>query len=62
MCLEVYFISRVVYPCALLTSNNLCFTRQEYFFNYDISKLFNLKIQSSLVLEGKSSEILNCKC
>ena len=35
---------------------------QEHFFNYDVSKLFNLKIQTSLVLEGKWSEILNCKC
>ena len=27
------------------------------FFNHDASKLFNLKIQSSLVLKGKCSDI-----
>ena len=52
----IHFISRVVYPRALLTSYNLHFTRQEFFFNYDVSKPFNRKIQNYLVLEGKCSE------
>ena len=60
MLTSIYFIGRVVYPRAFLTSYNLRFTRPEPFFNYDVSKLFNLKIQSSLVLKGKWSEILKC--
>ena len=51
MLTRIYFIGIVVYPRALLTSYNLRFTRQGSFFNHDASKLFNLKIQSSLVLE-----------
>ena len=50
---SIHFIDRVVYPRALFTSYNLRFTRQERVFNYDASKLFNLEIKSSLVLEGK---------
>ena len=34
-------------------SYNLHFTRQEHILNFDVSKLFNLEIESSLVLEGK---------
>ena len=56
---SIYFIDRVVYPCVLLTSYNLRFIIQEHFFTYDDSKLFSLKLQSSLVLEGKCSEV--CK-
>ena len=37
-------------------SYNLCFTRQKRFFNHDVSKLFNLKLQSSLMLEGKCAQ------
>ena len=35
---SIYFVDRVVYPCALLTSYNLCFKRQERFFNNDVSQ------------------------
>ena len=58
---SIYFIGRIVYPSVLITSYNLSFVRQEQFFNY-VSKLFNLKIQISLVLEGKCLEIINHKC
>ena len=34
-----YFLDRVVYPRALLTSYNLRFTRQEHFFNHDFNYL-----------------------
>ena len=61
MLISIYFIGRIVHPRALLTNYNLRFTRQERFFSYDVSKLFNLKFQGSLVLlEGKCSEILKC--
>ena len=35
---SIYFVDRVAYPCALLTSYNLCFKRQERFFNNDVSQ------------------------
>ena len=56
MYFQVYVLLAVVYPCVLLMSYNLCFTRQKRFFNHDVSKLFNLKLQSSLMLEGKCAQ------
>ena len=40
---SIYFIGKVVYPCALLTCYNLCLTREERFFNYYVSKLLLMK-------------------
>ena len=56
----IHFTSRVVYPHALLTSYNLHFTRQECFFNYHVSKLFNRKIQNYLLNAQNIKKIIKC--
>ena len=59
MCLQVYILSTELFTL-MHSSRATIYASRDNKFVYDVSKLFNLKIQSSLVLDGKYSEILKC--
>ena len=61
MCFRVYTLLAELFTFGH-SSRAKIHASKHVFLNYDVSKLFNQKIQSSLVLEGNCSEILNYKC